>query len=90
MISSIRKFSKSIYAKIILGIVAIPFIFWGMGSSFNSGTKNVVVKIDKEKFTTKDFVDFIQSYTPVNQKVNSEQIDNLLTTFIGDKLIEKE
>ena len=90
MISSIRKFSKTIYAKIILGIVAIPFIFWGMGSSFTSGTKNVVVKIDKEKFTTKDFVDFIQSYTPVNQKVNSEQIDNLLTTFIGDKLIEKE
>ena len=90
MLGAIRKFSKSIYAKILLGIVIIPFVFWGMGSSFKSGSKNVVVKIDKDKFSIQDFSNFIQSYGPVNQENTSEIIDNLLTTFIGNKLIEKE
>ena len=43
MLGSIRKFSTSIYAKILLGIVIIPFVFWGMGSAFTSGSKNIVV-----------------------------------------------
>ena len=59
MLSSIRKFSKSIYAKILLGIVIIPFVFWGMGSTFTGGSKNVVVKIDEEKFSTQDLANFI-------------------------------
>jgi len=90
MLGAIRKFSKSIYAKILLGIVIIPFVFWGMGSSFTSGSKNVVVKIDKDKFSIQNFSNFIQSYGPVNQENTSAIIDNLLTTFIGNKLIEKE
>ena len=90
MLGAIRKFSKSIYAKILLGIVVIPFVFWGMGSSFKSGSKNVVVKIDKDKLSIQDFSNFIQSYGPVNQENASRIIDNLLTTFIGNKLIEKE
>ena len=90
MLSAIRKFSKSIYAKILLGIVIIPFVFWGMGSSFTSGSKNVVVKIDKDKFSIQNFSNFIQSYGPVSQENTSAVIDDLLTTFIGNKLIEKE
>ena len=90
MLGAIRKFSKSIYAKILLGIVIIPFVFWGMGSSFTSGSKNVVVKIDKDKFSIQNFSNFIQSFGPVNQENTSAIIDNLLTTFIGNKLIEKE
>ena len=45
MLSSIRKFSKTIYAKVLLGIVVIPFVFWGMGSNFIGGSKNVIVVI---------------------------------------------
>ena len=90
MLGAIRKFSKSIYAKILLGIVIIPFVFWGMGSSFKSGSKNVVVKIDKDKFSIQDFSNFVQSYGPVNQENASAIIDNLLTIFIENKLIEKE
>ena len=49
MIGTLRKFSTSIYAKIFLGIVIIPFIFWGMGGSIVGGSKNIVVVIDKQK-----------------------------------------
>ena len=90
MLGAIRKFSKSIFAKILLGIVVIPFVFWGMGSSFKSGSQNVVVKIDKDKFSIQDFSNFVQSYGPVEQENASAIIDNLLTKFIGNKLLEKE
>ena len=50
MLGPIRKFSSSIYAKILLGIIIIPFVFWGMGGSIRGGTKNVVVVIDDENF----------------------------------------
>ena len=61
MLSSIRKFSSTIYAKILLGLVIIPFVFWGMGNSFFGGSKNIVVKINKDKFSIQDFANFIQS-----------------------------
>jgi len=90
MLSSIRKFSTSIYAKILLGIVVIPFVFWGMGTSFRGGNKNVVVVIDEEKFSTEEFATFVNSYRNSNEEINSEKIDQLLSVFIGNKLIEKE
>ena len=72
MLSSIRKFSTSIYAKILLGIIVIPFVFWGMGTSFRGGNKNVVVVIEKEKFSTEEFANFVNSYRSSNQKINSQ------------------
>ena len=49
MLGRIRKFSTSIYSKVFLGIVAIPFVFWGMGDLFSGGNINTIVKIGKEK-----------------------------------------
>ena len=90
MLASIRKFSNSILAKILLGIIIIPFVFWGMGSSFTSGNRNVILVIDKEKYSTQSFVDFIQKFAPADQKINSGQVEELFSFFIGEKLIEKE
>ena len=90
MLGSIRKFSSSIYAKILLGIVVIPFIFWGMGNPFVGGSKNIIVVIDKEKYSIQEFGNFINKFASDNQKINDEQIVELLSVFIGNKLIEKE
>ena len=90
MFTSIRKFSNSIFAKILLGIIIIPFVFWGMGSSFVSGSKNIVVVIDKEKYSIQDFVNFMQKFTNTNQKISDDRIEELLSLFISDKLMEKE
>ena len=59
MLGSLRKFSSSIYAKILLAIIIIPFVFWGMGNVFTSGSKNIIVEIDKEKYSIRQFTDFI-------------------------------
>ena len=90
MITSLRKFSSSIYAKILFGIIIIPFIFWGMGSSFVGGNKNIVLSIDKEKYSTQDFVNFIKRFSSSNQKITADKIEEILKIYIGEKLIEKE
>ena len=90
MLGSIRKFSKTIYAKILLGIIIIPFVFWGMGSSLSGGNKNVIVVIEKEKYSIQEFTDFIRANATPNQKIKAEDIESLLSAFIGEKLIEKE
>ena len=90
MLGAIRKFSTSWYAKILLGIVVIPFIFWGMGGVFSGGNKNVVVVINGEKFSTQEFVNFVSSHKITDKKIDSNNIDQLLSTFIGNKLIGKE
>ena len=88
MIGSFRKFSGSIYAKILLVIIIIPFVFWGMGSSFSGGSKNVVVVIDKEKYSIAHFRSFLRS--TATKKVEAKDIDQFLFNFISEKLIEKE
>ena len=88
MLGSFRKFSGSIYAKILLGIIIIPFVFWGMGSSITGGSKNVVVVIDKEKYSTQHFGNFIRR--TALKKVEANDIEGFLFAFISEKLIEKE
>ena len=90
MLGSIRKFSSSIYAKIFLVIVAIPFIFWGMGPVFQSGKKNTIVEIGKEKISTQEFIDFIRLRLRGNENLNEDLIKKMLSSFIGDKLISFE
>ena len=75
MLGPIRKFSTSIYAKVLLVIMIIPFVFWGMGSQFQGGNKNVVVVIDKEKYSVEDFVNFIQRIKPESEKINKDKIN---------------
>lgn len=90
MLGSLRKFSNSILAKIFLVIVAIPFIFWGMGDLFRGGNQNTIVKIEKEKVSTQEFVKYINAYASNGKTVDENIIDTLLSSFIGEKLIRKE
>ena len=90
MLGTIRKFSSSVYAKIFLFIVAIPFIFWGMGPVFQGGKQNVIVEIGKDKISTQEFYNYIRNYAPPEQTMDSNLIEKLLSNFIGEKLIAQE
>ena len=57
MIANLRKFSKTIAAKVLMVIVVIPFIFWGMGGVFSSGNTNSLAKINKYNISTEDLTD---------------------------------
>ena len=90
MLGSFRKFSGSIYAKIFLLIILIPFLFWGMGPLFTSGNQNTIVKIGREKISTNEFINFIQVNNSGEVVLKKNIIDNMLADFIGQKLISRE
>ncbi len=94
MLEKIRKFSKTIFAKILLVIVVIPFVFWGMGGVFNSGNKNSIAKVNNTNVSVQEFIDFINN-SNINQNVIAANIDNnileeLLRQFISIKILELE
>ena len=90
MLEKLRKFSNSILAKIFLFIVAIPFVFWGMGDLFRGGNTKTIVKIGKEKISAQQFINYINKYSNPGSKIDEDYIQQLLSTFIGQKLIEQE
>ena len=49
MIKSIKKYSKSLLFKVLVGIIILPFVFWGMGDVFSGGNQNIVATIDSKK-----------------------------------------
>ena len=74
MISSFRKFSKSKIAGVFVGIIILPFVFWGMGGVFNTGNTNVVAKVNETKISTQEFIDYLNN-TNIPQKTIKENLD---------------
>ena len=94
MIGSFRNFAKSRYAGILVGIIIIPFVFWGMGSVFSSGNTNSIAKINKENISTQDFIDHInQSNIPIEtirNNLDQNIIEELLSSLVSTKLLNLE
>ena len=90
MLGPLRRFSTSIYAKILLGIIVIPFVFWGMGGVFSGGNKNIIIEIDNDKYRTEEFINFMRKYINTNKKITPKEIQDSLSLFAGEKLINKE
>ena len=89
MLEKLRKFSNSIFAKIFLFIVAIPFVFWGMGDLFSGGNKKTIAQIGDEKISTQEFVNYVNARSS-NVQIDDKVLESLLGSFIGEKLIEQE
>ena len=68
MTRSIAKTSKSLLLKIIVGILILPFLFWGMGDIFRGGNQNIVATIDKEKIHSQEFVNFLNRLNLSDQR----------------------
>jgi len=94
MATSIGKLSKSFLVKLLVGIIILPFVFWGMGDVFRGGNQNVVATVDSNKISTQEFVNYINRLN-----LNEEQIKNLsktdlveqiLSDYIGKKVMSLE
>ena len=82
MLNSLRNFTKSFWAKILLVIIIIPFVFWGMGSVFSGGNTNSIAKINNHNVSTQDFADFVN-----NSKISTDVIkENINKSFFIGKL----
>ena len=94
MINSIRKFSNTLWAKILLCIVIVPFVFWGMGNVFSGGNKNIIAKINNKKISTQDFMEHINGLNIdedlIRQKLDQGILEEILNDLISKKLLEFE
>ena len=94
MLSNIRKFSKTFFAKILLVIVIIPFVFWGMGGVFSSGNTNSLAKINNVNISTEDFIDHINNLNIneeiIREKINENILEEILTALISKELLALE
>ena len=94
MLASIRKFSKTVFAKIFIAIIALPFLLWGMGDVFRSGKQNVLVEINDEKVNSDEFVNYLQKINLSDVEIKNinktNLLDDILTNYISEKIIEIE
>ena len=94
MIGSLRNFSKSKFAGLLVFIMIIPFVFWGMGSMFSTGNTNTIAKINKKNISTQEFIDYLNK-SGVPQKYIRENLDKniiqeLLAGLISSTLLDLE
>ena len=88
MLNSFRNFTKSFWAKILLVIIIIPFVFWGMGGVFRGGSQNTVAKINNYNISTKNFMEHINSLN-INPEIIRENINNSIIEQLLSDLINK-
>ena len=94
MLNKLRNFSKGKLAGVLVGIIIIPFVFWGMGSVFSGGNTNSIAKINNHNISTQDFADFVNN-SKISTDVIKENIDNnileeLLAQLVSTSLIDIE
>ena len=94
MTTSIVKSSKSLFVKVLVGIIILPFVFWGMGDVFRGGNQNVIATVDSEKISTQEFVNYVNRLNLENKEIknlkNSNLLENILSEYIGRKVMALE
>ena len=84
MATSIAKLSKSFFVKLLVGIIILPFVFWGMGDVFRGGNQNVIATIESKKISTQEFVSHLNQLN-----LNQEQIKNLPKSNLLDQILSE-
>ena len=91
MLTSIRKVTTSFLTKVLIGIIILPFVFWGMGDVFRTGNQNILVTIDSEKVTAQGFVQYVNRLNLTEQQrsnlAKTDLMDRILSDYIGKKII---
>lgn len=94
MLSSLRKFSETIFAKIFIVLIALSFVFWGINDFFRSSFSNSVAEIDGEEIS---FNQFINEFNKIirNNNIQSEKIaikNNIhiiaVSNIVSEKLLK--
>ena len=94
MINKFKSITNSKFSWIIVALIAIPFVFWGMGDVFTKGNSNNVAKINNSTISVTDFINHINQ-SGLNENIIRENLDknifeDLLSVLISQKLMEME
>ncbi|MEK0436439.1 MAG: hypothetical protein RLZZ530_404 [Pseudomonadota bacterium] len=94
MLSSLRKFSETILAKIFIALIALSFVFWGINDFFRSNYSNSIAEIDGEEISINQFMYEFNKIIR-NNNIQSEKIaikNNIhiiaISNIISEKLLK--
>ena len=94
MATSIGKLSKSFFIKLLVGIIILPFVFWGMGDVFRGGNQNVIATVDSNKISTQEFINYINRLNLNNEQIKNlsktDLVEQILSDYIGKKVMSLE
>ena len=94
MATSIGKLSKSFFVKLLVGIIILPFVFWGMGDVFRGGNLNVIATIDSKKVTTQEFISYFKQLNLTEAQIKNlpktDLMEKALSEYIGRKVMALE
>ena len=89
MLNKLRNFSKSKLAAVLVGIIIIPFVFWGMGGVFQGGNTNNIAKIGNHSVSSKEFINHINSIGISSDIIKKNLDKNILNEILNDLLAKK-
>ncbi len=89
MISKFKSITNSKISWVIVALIAIPFVFWGMGDVFTRGNTNNVAKINNNTISITDFINHVND-SGLNENLIRENLDkNIFEDLLG-QLISQE
>ena len=89
MLNKFKNFSKSKLGAVVVFIVALPFVFFGMGSVFQNKDTNNIAKINNYYISTKNFTNHISSLGISSEVIRNNLDQNILEEILSDLLAKK-
>jgi len=72
MLSSLRKFSETLIAKIFISLIALSFVFWGINGFFKSNYNNSIAEINGEEISFNNFLLEFENVMRINNVTNKK------------------
>ena len=72
MLSSLRKFSETLLAKIFISLIALSFVFWGINGFFKSNYNNSIAEINGEEISFNNFLLEFDNVMRINNVTNKK------------------
>ncbi len=89
MISKFKSITNSKISWVIVALIAIPFVFWGMGDVFTRGNTNNVAKINNNTISITDFINHVNE-SGLNENLIRENLDKNIFEELLSQLISQE
>ena len=94
MLSSLRKFSETVMAKIFIALIALSFVFWGINDFYRSDYNSTIAEIDGDEISFSEFANefnkIIRNNNIQSQKIAIEKNIHIvaISNIISEKLLK--
>ena len=94
MLSSLRKFSETVMAKIFIALIALSFVFWGINDFYRSDYNGTIAEIDGDEISFSEFANefnkIIRNNNIQSQKIAIEKNIHILaiSNITSEKLLK--